>query len=62
MVEETERRLAIWGDGDVRDVHADLSPLTWRSSAGRFSTARSDRRCRRSAPPRPPDRPLRLPV
>jgi cytochrome P450 len=28
MVEETERRLATWGHGDIRDVHADMSALT----------------------------------
>ncbi len=28
MVEETERHLATWGDGDIRDVHADMSALT----------------------------------
>ena len=28
MVEETERHLATWADGDIRDVHADMSALT----------------------------------
>ncbi|HLW78565.1 MAG TPA: cytochrome P450 [Terriglobia bacterium] len=28
MVERTERMLATWGDGEVRDVHQDMSSLT----------------------------------
>ena len=28
MIEATERHLATWADGDIRDVHADMSALT----------------------------------
>ena len=64
MVEETERHLATWADGDIRDVHADMSALTLADR--RPDAARQpDRggRCR-GGPRRhgDPDRPLRLAV
>src|SRR5262249_59495353 len=52
MVGETERMLATWRDGDLRDVHADMMALTLRIAAKTLFNAEVEEDIPTSAPPR----------